>query len=157
MNEERRGQIEQMRQAPDEMAALVQNLSETELTTVYILGEWTVAQNVHHIAEAQSVAYFRFKVMALGDHPTVTPFNQDDFARTPESTSADIADSLAMLRAVNRRWARLAESLRDEQWERVGLHPEAGEISPASIFPYYANHTQVHINQIRQTLAARES
>lgn len=157
MDSERRQLIEKMRQAPDEMAALVSGLSEADLTTAFIPGEWTVAQNVHHIAEAQAAVYFRFKIMVVGDRPTVTPFNPDDFAQTAEATSADIADALAMLRAVNRRWATLAENLTEAQWNRVGLHPVAGEITPASIFPYYANHAHAHIDQIKKTLAAKGS
>jgi hypothetical protein len=149
--------IEMMRQSPDELAEPVRGLSEADLTTPYLVNEWTVAQNVHHLADSHEAAHFRFKLILTWDRPTVPGYVVVDFARTPEAGVADIADSLATLRGINRRWARLAESLTDEQWERVGVRSDGTESDLRRTFAIYANHVHAHIDQISRTLAARGS
>ena len=53
---ERQQAIELLRNAHAEISAVVAHLSATQLTTVYIANEWTVAQNIHHLPDAHSYA-----------------------------------------------------------------------------------------------------
>lgn len=147
---------QQMRTAPERLEALVRDLTPEELTTAYLPGEWTVAQNIHHLADAQMALFFRFKVILLEDHPTVKPFDQDDWTQTIDSTDPALIDeSLGIVRGVHLRWARLAESLADDDWSRTGYHPETGILSLKSLFPYACGHGDAHVAQISQTLDAR--
>jgi hypothetical protein len=157
MDAEIRDLIEKLRQSPDELAELVAGLSETDLTTPYLANEWTVAQNVHHLADSHEAAHFRFKLILTWDRPTVPGYVVDDFARTPEAGVADITDSLATLRGINRRWALLAESLTEAQWNRVGIRQDGTESDLRRMLAIYANHVGAHIDQIRRTLAAKGS
>lgn len=145
------------RQLPGYIEALVSHLNYEQLTTAFIEGEWTIAQNVHHLADTQSQLFFRFKRLLLENNPTVVPFEQDDWATTPEATSVDVASSISILRGLHYRWADLIESLTQEQWIRVGHHPESGTLTVAGIGAYAAEHGYVHIEQINKTLAASQS
>ncbi|MCB0116959.1 MAG: DinB family protein, partial [Caldilineaceae bacterium] len=49
--------IEKISALPAQIAALTTGLSSDELTTAYIPGEWTVAQNVHHLADSHMNSY----------------------------------------------------------------------------------------------------
>ena len=156
MTENYQDYIEMLRRLPHELAAQVANLTPEALTTAHIPGEWTVAQNIHHLAEAQMALFSRFKAMVKEDQPTLMPFDQDAWAQTPDSTHVDIEDSLTLIRVLHRRWAILAESLTEDEWHRTGHHPENGDQTPAELLPYAAAHTQLHIDQIAETLAARD-
>ena len=50
--EERQPLIEKIRNFPAELEALVSQLSDQQLTNPYVDGEWTIAQNVHHVADS---------------------------------------------------------------------------------------------------------
>ncbi|MCB0065383.1 MAG: DinB family protein, partial [Caldilineaceae bacterium] len=50
--EERQTQITKFRRLPRQLRTLVERLGDEQLTTRYLPNEWTVAQNVHHLADA---------------------------------------------------------------------------------------------------------
>ncbi len=155
--ENRYEMAKKFRQLPGYIEALVSHLNYEQLTTAYLEGEWTVAQNVHHLADTQSQLFFRVKKMLLENIPAVQPFEQDDWATTPEATSVDVASSISILRGLHFRWADLIESLNQDQWIRAGHHPETGTITVAGVSAYAAEHGYRHLEQINKTLAASQS
>lgn len=142
--------------APEELALLVEGLSAKQLTSQYIAGEWTIAQNIHHLADSQMALFFRFKLILLMDHPTLQPFDQDEWAQSPDSLYADVAGSLAIIRGIHSRLAYLVDGLQDEQLQRTGLHPENGTIVLKQLVAYIADHVYMHIQQIKQSMIVPE-
>ena len=153
-SEERQRLIMEFRNYPNKLEALVKDLSSEQLTTRYLANEWTVAQNVHHVADSHLHAYLRFKWILVEDDPKLNPYFQDDWAETGESTGADLRYSFMILRGLHERWARLAESFTDAEWSRSGEYPESGRLSLEYIFESYVAHGEKHIAQIQKTLAA---
>ena len=154
--DERAGLIAELRRLPEQVADLVAGLSDRQLTTAFLDGEWTVAQNVHHLVDSHSNSYIRCKLIATEERPTLRPYDQDAWAALPDGSEADLAVSLAILRALHERWARFWERLPADDWGRVGLHPESGEMTLDSILSSYVDHGAGHLDQIRRTLAAEQ-
>lgn len=152
--EERRPLINRIRRFPDELRTVLAPLSDTELTAQTIPSEWTVAQVVHHLADAHMNAYIRFKLVLVEDYPTFKPYEQEDWAETPEAVSGHVEDSLAIIQGIHGRWTRLMDVLTDEEWVRKGLHPVLGEISLEGLLEGYARHSQNHLDQILKILNA---
>ncbi|MCB9437361.1 MAG: putative metal-dependent hydrolase [Anaerolineales bacterium] len=146
--------IEKIRNFPSQLDTLLKGLSDEQLTTPYLSGEWTVAQNVHHLADSHMNSYIRMKLILTENHPTLKPYNQDAWALTPEAQSDRIETSLMILHGLHKRWVELFESLAEEDWSRSGFHAENGEMSIADILRIYADHCDAHLDQIRRTLAA---
>ncbi len=146
--------IEQIRSLPDELAALTRGLSSEQLTTCFLAGEWSVAQNVHHVADSHMNSYIRMKLILAEEQPTLRPYDQDVWATTPEANLPDLSASLTLLRGLHARWANLFERLEETQWLRTGYHPEHGAVSVEDILRSYAAHGEGHLDQIRRTLAA---
>jgi hypothetical protein len=151
----RRQLISQIRELPARLSAAVAGLSPEALTTPYLAGEWTVAQNVHHVADAHISAISRIKLILTEDHPTLKTYDQDDWANLPDSTTADLRASLLILEGLHARWATLLESLTEEQFQRVGVHPERGDLTIDRLVTIYSGHGAAHLDQIARTLAAR--
>jgi len=151
---ERQGLIAKIRALPDSLEALVGGLSAEQLSTAYLAGEWTVAQNVHHLADAHANSYVRCKLVLTEDNPTFKPFDHDAWADLPDARDPDVGASLRLLQALHGRWARFWESLPDEAWARAGFHPESGPMSLDDLLRIYAAHGEGHLDQIRRTLAA---
>src|SRR6185503_17487636 len=87
---QRQGLIDAIRHLPTQLADLVARLTPEQLTTPYLPGEWTVAQNVHHLVDSHMNSYIRCKLMATEDHPPLKPYDQDAWAALPDATSAGI-------------------------------------------------------------------
>jgi hypothetical protein len=140
---------------PGQLEALVAPLGPEELTTPYLAGEWTVAQNVHHLVDSHATSYIRCKLILTEERPTLKPYDQDAWASLPDGRDAEVGVSLAILRGLHARWVRFWEALPESAWERSGYHPENGPMTLAHILRVYAAHGEAHLDQIRRTLAAR--
>lgn len=152
---ERQQRIAKIRQLPEQVAALVDGLTAAQLTTPFLAGEWSVAQNVHHLADSHLNSYIRLKLILTEENPTIRPYDQDDWAKTPEANLPDLSASLTLLHGLHQRWADLFDSLNEAQWQRTGFHPESGVITPISLLTGYAEHGEAHLDQIQRTLAAQ--
>ena len=152
--EERRAKIEQIAALPRRLEEAVAGLTPAQLTTHYIPGEWTVAQNVHHLADAHINAFGRVKLMLTAERPTFFAWDQPSWANLPDANGADLSDSLAILRALHSRWVKLFASLDEAQWRRAGIHPERGEMTVEDQLRIYSGHGEAHLEQIAKTLAA---
>ncbi|MBU6333440.1 MAG: DinB family protein [Chloroflexi bacterium] len=151
----RAAQIAAIAALPDQLRELVAGLDDATLTTVLVPGEWTVAQNVHHLADSHAQAFNRARLILTEAHPTITPYDQDAWARLPEAMAADLEPSLLILAGLHQRWAAFWRALPEPAWERSGWHPERGELRLDDLLQYYAAHGVAHLDQIRRTLAAR--
>jgi hypothetical protein len=152
---ERERQIAAIEALPAQLEELVAGLSPDELTTPYLAGEWSVAQNVHHLVDSHMNSYVRCKLILTEERPPLKPYDQDAWAALPDGSEADIAVSLAILRGLHQRWARFWRTLPPDAWAREGLHPENGPMSLAAILASYAAHGEGHLDQIGRTLAAK--
>jgi hypothetical protein len=146
--------IEQLRTFPARLEATVSMLSAENLTTAYLPGEWTVAQNVHHLVDSHMNAVIRMKLTLTEERPTLRTYDQDVWAELPDSIGADLSLALHILHGLHLRWALLLDDLPEAAWQRVCLHPEQGEQTLADLLTYYAQHGDNHIDQIQRTLAA---
>lgn len=151
---QRRIWIEKIRVLPEQMAALTAGLTPEQLTAPYLVGEWSVAQNVHHVADSHTNSYIRVKLILAEEHPTLRPYDQEVWATTPEANLPDLSASLTLLRGLHARWVTLFEELDAAQWARTGFHPDSGVVSVEEILCSYAAHGEAHLDQIRRTLAA---
>jgi len=151
---ERTDLIEKIANFPLLIARVVEGLTVQQLTTHTLPGEWTIAQNIHHLADSHMNAYIRCKLIMSEERPELKPYDQDQWALFADATSADLSTSLGILTNLHARWTIFWKSLPEEAWSRVGLHPEIGAVSMAEQLRSYAEHGEAHIDQIRRTLAA---
>jgi hypothetical protein len=151
---ERNELIGQIRGLPAEVASLVRDLSPQALTAHFLAGEWSVAQNVHHLVDSHMNSYIRCKLILTEENPLLKPYDQEVWASLPDAASADISYSLAMLTHLHTRWVLFWEAIPDSAWERTGFHPENGPVTLEAQLQYYAAHGHAHLDQMRRTLAA---
>ncbi|MYC95284.1 MAG: metal-dependent hydrolase [Caldilineaceae bacterium SB0661_bin_32] len=150
----REAAIEKIRRLPQQVEELISGLSPQELTAKPLADEWTVAQNVHHIADSHINSYVRCKLMATEDNPTLKPYDEGAWALLTDGSSDDLSDSIALLKALHARWVQFWENLPDDAWQRTGMHPESGPVTLARQLDLYVEHGEAHLDQIRRTLAA---
>lgn len=153
---ERQDCIARLRAVPAQIRGLVTGLSHHDLTHPHLPGEWTVAQNVHHLADAQMNGFVRCKLTLTEAHPTLKPFDHDAWALTADSTPAEVESSLTILEGVHARWALLLEALTDADWQRTAYHPGLdATLTMDDLVEHFARHGEQHVTQIEETLAAR--
>lgn len=147
-------QIARIERFPDDLEAAVAGLDDAALDFRPPPREWSVRQNVHHLADSHMNAFIRLKLALTEDNPTIRPYDQDAFAELDDTRIAPLELSLPLLRTLHRRWAYLLRSLDEAAWERTYLHPVDGPFTLQSQLDSYVAHCDGHLDQIARALAA---
>ena len=135
---------------PGWLDVCIENLDAAQLDTPYREGGWTVAQVIHHLGDSHMNAFIRLKLALTEQDPIVRPYNETEWAKTPEYNSVPVNISITMLHALHRRWTALLRSLKPEGWERCYFHPEHDRYVPLwEQTAMYAWHGRHHMEQIR--------
>ena len=154
-SEQRDEQLNKLRRLPTLLRNLVERLNDEQLTTHYLAGEWSVAQNVHHLADAHMNAWVHFKLMLSEEKPPLQAYSADGWADMADANHADIELSLCLVDNLHVRLIQLLESLSDADFTRSGIHSRVGERTVDDYLRIYGNHGEAHLDQIQRTLAAQ--
>ena len=152
-HDERQASLLLMRSAADDIAAAINGLTPTQLTTRYIPTEWTIAQNVHHMPDSHAFMMNNIRLALTEDRPTWKGYSPDALADLVDGKSANVGASLELFRHLQLRIVGMFEALTEEQYARTGI-ASWGERSVDDLLRIYAGHARSHVTQIAETLAA---
>ena len=107
---------------PIKLTALVGKWGDDRLDIPYRPDGWTVRQLVHHVADSHINAYVRTKLALTETNPTITPYEEGEWAKLPDS-SLDIAPSLVILRNLHHRWVTILTAMSESNFRRTYFHP----------------------------------
>jgi hypothetical protein len=141
--------IAAIREAPTLMRAALQGLSDAQLDTPYRDGGWTPRQIAHHVPESHMNAYIRFKLALTESNPTIKPYDENLWAKTPDVAREPAATSIALLESLHTRWVTLLEAMKPEDFARTVFHPEhKRELSLDWMLQLYSWHGKHHVSHI---------
>jgi hypothetical protein len=144
--------IEVIRTFPQVLEALVRDFTPEQLTTAYNAPEWTIAQNVHHLADSHLNSYLRFKFILNEDNPTLRRYNEAVWAQNVDAQDAELSTTFAILRGLHARWTQLMQSVSEADWQRKGHFSATDEITLDAIPALYADHCRAHLKQIQEVI-----
>lgn len=154
MNEERAEQIQMIRDLPAQLREKIAGFTQEQMMTAYIPHEWTIAQNIHHLADTHMICIRRFKLILTNPSFDFESYDVDKVAALPDARDADVEYSLKILEGLHARWAILMENLSDEEWEKTGNHPKIGLYPLTRLLQVYSNHGKNHLQQIQDVIDA---
>ena len=150
----RQDAIQAIRDLPAQLRDKVAGLSQEQLTTAYNAPEWTIAQNIHHLADTHMVCIRRFKLILTSPDFQFTGYDVNAIAEYPDAKDADIELSLRLLEGLQARWAILLENLGEDDWAKQGRAsaPDRPDFSLEQLAFAYARHGQNHLQQIQEVM-----
>jgi hypothetical protein len=113
--------------------------------------EWSVAEVLGHMWDAEIALSWRARLILAQDRPTLTGYDQDAFATLARPAFAELLDAFQAMRGPNLLMLRATP---EESWRRYGVHSERGDTSLRLLVETTAGHDRAHLRQIEQTLAA---
>ncbi len=148
--------IEAIRNLPAQLREKVTGLTVEQLTTPYIEGEWTVAQNIHHLADTHMVCIRRYKLILTSPEFHFTRYDVNLISQYPDAKDADIEYSLKILDGLHARWAILLENLTDDEWNKTGVFwsDDIPHYPLDRLTRVYAEHGLNHLQQIQDVIDA---
>ena len=116
-------------------------------------GKWSAREIVHHLADSEMTSAVRLRLLIATDNPTITGYDEAEFARRLYY-DRPLDASLAAFKAARLTSAEILDRLSEAQWERKGTHTESGAYGVERWLDIYSKHAHNHADQIR---AARRS
>lgn len=147
-----RNPLEVQAETVEELRRLIHGRSAEDLTRSPAPGKWSVAQILGHLAEGEIVLGYRMRSALAESGCAIAAYDQARWAdamRYRDTPAAVWLERFAQLRAWNLEMLR---GLRDEEWERFGLHAERGRETVRDMARLYAGHDLNHTIQIREIL-----
>ncbi|MEO8032717.1 MAG: DinB family protein [Gemmatimonadota bacterium] len=153
-----RNPLEVMRGTPTALRHAVSGLSPAQLAQREAPGKWSPAMVVQHLADAELVGGFRFRMVLAQDSPTLPGYDQDAWADRMRYDLADLEASLTTFSAIRAANLRLLERATPAELARYMVHSERGNESLEFMLRIYGGHDLIHLRQIsriRQAIGAR--
>lgn len=144
--------LERLRKTPLEVAALIEDLTEDEMTRPPADGGWAIRNTVSHLRDAQGVISFRVDLFLKEENPileskAVFAWARDENERPP--STREIFDAYQTSR---REMIVKLESIPCADWQRTGRHDEFGVVSIQQQVSYFAAHELTHLPQIARLI-----
>jgi hypothetical protein len=113
-------------------------------------GEWSIGQVLQHLVDSEVVWAWRMRLILAQDRPTITGYDQDQWADNLHYDEADPSESLETFGVLRRANLRLIARASPQDLQRVGVHAERGEESVEHLRRLYAGHDLMHLQQIER-------
>ena len=115
-------------------------------------GAWSVAEVLHHLADAELQQSVRLRRMLAEDRPVWLAWDADRYAAALGYEARPGADALALILANRNLNVRLLASMPLELWSRTAVHPQAGEVDVAGWVRIATEHLAEHVLQARRAV-----
>lgn len=113
---------------------------------------WSVAEVLHHLADAELHQAVRLRQMLAEDRPAWAQWDQEAYAAGLLYDVRPAADALTLVLSIRHVNARLLASLSPDQWARTAVHPTEGEVDVAGWVRIAAEHLKGHVLQARRAV-----
>lgn len=147
--------LEQLRQTPHEVAALIEGLTEDEMTHPPADGGWAIRNAVSHLRDAQNVIASRIDLFLQEENPVLESKAVFAWAKNEEERPPSTREIFETYQASRRDMILKLESLPLADWWLTGRHEEFGVVSIKQQASYFASHEVTHLPQIERL--ARQS
>ncbi len=117
-------------------------------------GEWSPREVLSHLADSDLVTGVRIRMIVTQDRPVLVGYDQSAWTSRFGGLDSEAHDTVERWRVLRKANVRIYESLREEDWPRVGVHTERGEESVLLTIRLQAGHDRMHLDQLRSGLAA---
>lgn len=148
--------IERYATGPDAVRKAVAGLTPAQLMAFPVPGTWSIQQIVVHLLESDLVATHRMRRAVAEDRPVLAVYDETRFAERIDYHAADLNEVGELFRLNRAFMARWLRTLRPEQFERVALHPDNGEMRVGQFLRLYVQHVDHHLKFIEKKRAMIE-
>ena len=145
--------IEDVSKLPYDLLIATKDLSQSQLSTSYRPGGWTLRQVIHHLADSHMNAYCRFKLGLTETIPSIKPYNEALWATLPENETTPVLVSIQLLEALHLRWVNTLSAMHETDFSRNVIHPQyMKSFTLWQLLSLYQWHGKHHVAHITQTI-----
>ncbi|MFS0723075.1 DinB family protein [Paenibacillus sp. 1P07SE] len=111
---------------------------------------WTIREIIVHVADAEIVAVHRMKSVIAEERPLLTAIDEKKWTTRLATQTQDPQLAIQLFAVLRQGMAAVLRELTPADWERTGVHTEAGIQTLQQIVEGYTEHLHVHLRQIER-------
>lgn len=146
--------LKQYEKGPDLLKTAVAGVREDQFDQIPVPGKWSIRQVVCHIADFEPVYADRMKRVLVEDNPTMFGGDPDVFAAGLHYEKRSVHEELELISVVRRQMAVILRSTDIEDFQRTGVHSEAGPLTLETLLERITRHIPHHKTFIDAKIAA---
>jgi hypothetical protein len=139
---------------PDRLRTIILETPHSVLRATPASGKWSAARIITHLADAEIVVSYRYRLMLAHNGIAITAFDQDAWADNLAYEAADLEQQVDLFTAARRANLGLLRRVDPKLHENYCEHNERGRETVAHMIRLYAGHDLNHLGQIERILAA---
>jgi hypothetical protein len=116
--------------------------------------EWSPANIIHHIADAEAHFYVRYLRVLTENVPTTEFFDENVYPELLHYEKRDVNASIALIESIRAASVSLFGNLKEEDWQRKGLTSDGNEFVLIALIKKARSHINDHANQLNAALEA---
>ena len=142
---------DEIERAPEQIAAMVETLSDAQLRYKPNPKKWSALEILAHLADIELVYGVRLRQIIAQPGSTITPIDQDAWANALDYRSACVSEILEPYRCVRRANVALLHRLTTTDLGKAAFHPERdGDFTLADLIAFMRQHDPNHLRQIER-------
>ena len=146
--------LQQYQKGADLLKTVISGVREDQFDQTPVPGKWSIRQVVCHIADFEPVYADRMKRVLVEDNPTLFGGDPDVFAAGLHYEKRRVPDELELISAVRRQMAVILRNTAVEDFQRTGVHSEAGPLTLETLLERITRHIPHHVTFIEAKIAA---
>ena len=146
--------LKQYEKGPDLLKTAVAGVREDQFDQTPVPGKWSIRQVVCHIADFEPVYADRMKRVLVEDNPTMFGGDPDVFAAGLHYDKRSVHEELELISVVRRQMAVILRNTDVEDFQRTGVHSEAGPLTLETLLERITRHIPHHLTFIEAKIAA---
>jgi hypothetical protein len=151
---ERIALIEQYAAGSDRLSAALAQIPSEAYQWRPAPGEWSAHEVVIHCADSETNSAARIRYLLTEDDALILGYDEAQWANILDYHALPLEPALATIAAVRANTVPLLQRLPETAWLRAGRHSDSGRYSAEDWLRIYAEHLELHVDQIQKNLAA---
>ena len=139
---------------PQLLRKAVAGMTPEQLVARPIPGKWSTLEVVCHLADFEIVYADRIKRVIAENEPAFSSGDPDLFAARLAYHDRIAEDELLLIETVRKQIARILRTLKAEDFQRRGIHSEAGPLTLETLVQRITAHIPHHVQFIEETRKA---
>ncbi len=117
---------------------------------------WNVVEIVCHLRDFDEIFFARARQIVEQDRPTLEPFDHEQMAKDRDYAAQDLNAAFEAYQATRQEFLAWLKARDEADWQRTGVHPEAGEYTLLEQALQVPLHDLDHLEQIARALGLPE-
>ena len=135
---------------PSLLCKAVAGMSPEQLIARPVAGKWSTLEVICHLADFEIVGADRIKRVIAEKEPTLMGGDENLFAARLAYHQRDADEELRLIETIRTQVARILRTLKAEDYQRRGIHSEAGPLTLEALVLRNTAHIPHHVRFIHE-------